>query len=78
MVDHVWFVLIRHQHGEDIYIHQTEDGAWQTLSAYVDENWCEPVFQGNPPTDPEEKIETYFDRMSYDEFYEIEHLEVGP
>jgi hypothetical protein len=54
--------VVSHRHGDNVYVNATEDGARQTLLAYVTEWWNEVEDQVGPmPADPAEAIRAYFD-----------------
>lgn len=62
--EEVFVLSISHRHGEDHWVHRTEDGAWNSLTAYVRECWDE-VFDEDEPIDgvaDEDIVDRYFDR----------------
>ena len=60
----VFVLSISHRHGEDYWVHRTEDGAWNSLATWVRECWDE-VFDEDEPIDrvtDEDIVDSYFDR----------------
>lgn len=60
----VFVLSISHRHGEDHWVHRTEDGAWNSLAAWVRECWDE-VFDEDEPIDrvaDDDIVDRYFDR----------------
>jgi hypothetical protein len=70
----VWVLSIDHRHGTNVYVHETEPGAKDSLVDYVRENWEDEVGRGfseldaEPPADDQEAIDAYFDEVA-DESY---------
>lgn len=82
--DTVWVLTIDHRHGQDTWVHLTEDGARGTLVNYVCEWWSELTGRNahadlpeQAPADDQEAINTYFEWVG-DEYYNIEKTTVLP
>lgn len=69
----VYTLCVLHRHGEDISVHQSEQGARTCLQAYVESNWPEELYGEVQPIDPGDMIIDYFQRV-VDESYALEEV----
>jgi hypothetical protein len=78
----VWVLVISHRHGDNMYVHETPEGAKASLVEYVHEWWgeCSGRWGEEPekmPHDDEEAVQAYFDKVG-DEYYSLEQAAVMP
>lgn len=82
----VWVLRVDHRHGEDVYVHQTEEGARDSLEGYCRLWWNEAAAhiasdegldeEPEEPTDRDELITRYFEAI-LDEQWSIEPQVLG-
>jgi hypothetical protein len=75
----VFVAHYEHRHGDDIRVFATEEAAEKWRQAVADE-WWEHEMEGDPPSNPEELADEYFDRMgerySDSEYFSVYEREV--
>jgi len=68
------FVLtVQYEYGRDVTAHRTKKLAREDLLEFVDNNWKTTRGDEEPPADPLDRIEAYFDDLD-DQRYEIDEI----
>lgn len=74
----VYVAVYEHNHGEDISVYATKEGANKWRAQLADEWWSHEFPYDMPPNDPGLKADVYWDKMAEngEEFFNIHECDV--